>query len=306
MKKNSEGIIRYKKTNFTMVSNTIICDTNVSLKAKGLYSLIQHYITIPNFILYKSFLMRKCNEGETAFNSAWKELKRKGYLKQRKCRNTYLNHFTYEYDLLDAPVIDSDDEPDDSDESPDPQKRGVEPDPCFAPAETSDFQNVGTISNTEINNTNSINTILSYQSNHTNDQIRNESISEEDKQSNIELLELNIEPDVLIEASPDKKDEITEIFNLICDTVNSDKSYITIAKEKKPIEIIRNIFFKLDSRHIKYVLDSLSKNTTKIKNPRAYLLTTIYNSCFTYTNADNMNFNNTYKDDPYMSDIMNW
>jgi hypothetical protein len=300
MKKNNEGIIRYKKTNFTMVSNTIICDTNVSLKAKGLYSLIQHYITIPNFTLYKSFLMRKCNEGERAFNSAWTELKKAGYLKQHKYRSVGSQQFMYEYDLLDTPVID------DFDESPDIQNVGVDPDPHFASVENADIQNVGDISNTNINNTNFINTILSYQSNHTTDQIRNDSISEEDKQSNIELLELNIEPDVLIEALPDKKAEITEIFNLICDTVNSGKPYVTIAKEKKSIEVIRNIFFKLDSRHIKYVIDSLSKNTTKIKNPRAYLLTTIYNSCFTYTNADNMNFNNTYKDDPYMSDIMNW
>jgi hypothetical protein len=300
MKKNSEGIIRYKKTNFTMVSNTIICDTNVSLKAKGLYSLIQHYITIPNFILYKSFLMRKCSEGERAFNSAWTELKEAGYLKQHKYRSVGSQQFMYEYDLLENPIID------DFEESPDLQNVAVDPDLHFAQVESADFQKGGTISNTEINNTNSINTILSYQSNHTNDQIRNDTISEEDKQSNIELLELNIEPDILIGELPDKKDEITEIFNLICDTVNSDKPYITIAKEKKSIEVIRNIFFKLDSRHIKYVIDSLSKNTTKIKNPRAYLLTAIYNSCFTYTNADNMNFNNTYKDDPYMSDIMNW
>jgi hypothetical protein len=244
--------------------------------------------------------MRKCSEGERAFNSAWTELKEAGYLKQHKYRSVGSQQFMYEYDLLENPIID------DFEESPDLQNVAVDPDLHFAQVESADFQKGGTISNTEINNTNSINTILSYQSNHTNDQIRNDTISEEDKQSNIELLELNIEPDILIGELPDKKDEITEIFNLICDTVNSDKPYITIAKEKKSIEVIRNIFFKLDSRHIKYVIDSLSKNTTKIKNPRAYLLTAIYNSCFTYTNADNMNFNNTYKDDPYMSDIMNW
>jgi hypothetical protein len=305
MNKRNEGTFRTKQIPFTQVPNTVIRDKNLSMKAKGLYMIIQSYITIPNFILYKSYLMKQCVEGEKSFDTAWSELKRMGYLKQYKFRDKDSKYFKYEYDLLDVAEI-NDNADSDYEESLDPQKGDVEPDPHFVPIQNVDFQKGGDISNTEINNTNSINTILSYQSNHTSDQIRNETISEEDKQSNIELLELNIEPDVLIEALPDKKAEITEIFNLICDTVNSDKPYITIAKEKKPIEVIRNIFFKLDSRHIKYVIDSLSKNTTKIKNPKAYLLTTIYNSCFTYTNADNMNFNNTYKDDPYMSDIMNW
>ena len=305
MNKRNEGTFRTKQIPFTQVPNTVIHDKNLSMKAKGLYMIIQSYITIPNFILYKSYLMKQCVEGEKAFDTAWSELKRMGYLKQYKFRDKDSKYFKYEYDLLDVAEI-NDNEVSDDTESLDPQKGGIEPDPHFAPLQNVDLQNRGTISNTDINNTNSINTILSYQSNHTSDQIRNETISDEKKQLNIELLELNIEPDLLIKELPDKEDEITEIFNLISDTVNSDKPYITIAKENKPIEIIRNIFFKLDSRHIKYVIDSLSKNTTKIKNPKAYLLTTIYNSCFTYTNADNMNFNNTYKDDPYMSDIMNW
>ena len=78
MSNNSGGKFRKKRTNFSMVSNDIIRNDSVSLKAKGLYALIQSYITIDNFTLYKGFLQSKCIEGERAFDSAWRELKEKG------------------------------------------------------------------------------------------------------------------------------------------------------------------------------------------------------------------------------------
>lgn len=79
MSNNSGGKFR-KKINFSMVSNDIIRNDNISLKAKGLYALIQSYITLDDFILYKGFLLSKCKEGKKAFDSAWRELKESGYL----------------------------------------------------------------------------------------------------------------------------------------------------------------------------------------------------------------------------------
>ena len=93
------GRFRKKKVNFSMVSNTIIRDKDISLKAKGLYALIQSYITLDNFTLYKSFLMKQCCEGERAFDGAWKELKQTGYLKMYKIREG-AKTFIYEYELL--------------------------------------------------------------------------------------------------------------------------------------------------------------------------------------------------------------
>ena len=92
-----------KKVNYSMVSNVILRDPTISLRAKGLYSLIQSYITMDNFTLFKSFLERNCIEGERAFDSAWKELKEKGYLKQYKSRSG--KGFVYEYELLDVPEV---------------------------------------------------------------------------------------------------------------------------------------------------------------------------------------------------------
>ena len=100
MNTNTDGAFRQKKVYFSQISNHVIRDNELSLKAKGLYSLIQSYITIEDFILYKNTLKRQCKEGETSFENAWKELKVRGYLVQYRYRGKS-GSFYYEYDLLD-------------------------------------------------------------------------------------------------------------------------------------------------------------------------------------------------------------
>ena len=100
---NKNGKFRKKKIYFTQVSNIAIKDQNLSLKAKGLYTLIQSYLTLENFTLYKVTLKKDCLEGEKAFENAWKELKDKGYLIQYKLKNDN-GQFYYEYELLDTPL----------------------------------------------------------------------------------------------------------------------------------------------------------------------------------------------------------
>jgi|GEM_PF-2682674 Ni,Fe-hydrogenase I large subunit len=96
----SSGAFRKKKVYFSQVSNSALRDNSLSLKAKGLYSIIQSYITIENFTLYKNTLIKACKESKTAFENAWKELKVQGYLKQYKIQSSN-GTFYYEYELLD-------------------------------------------------------------------------------------------------------------------------------------------------------------------------------------------------------------
>lgn len=100
---NSSGAFRRKRVYFTQVSNEALRDNTLSLKAKGLYALIQSYITIENFTLYKNTLKEACKEGEKAFESAWKELKDQGYLIQYKLKDKK-GQIYYEYDLVDTKV----------------------------------------------------------------------------------------------------------------------------------------------------------------------------------------------------------
>ncbi|HZK19359.1 MAG TPA: hypothetical protein VFC68_01400 [Treponemataceae bacterium] len=97
--------IRKKSKPFSQVSNHALRNEKLSLKAKGLYSLIESYINIPNFTLYKNTLLKSCLEKQTAFQSAWNELKKAGYLIQK--RYATKDGFEYEYELLDTPYIEN-------------------------------------------------------------------------------------------------------------------------------------------------------------------------------------------------------
>ena len=94
---------KFRRKNFTMVSNNAIKDKTLTNKAKGLYSIIQLYSTYKNFDIYKGFLQSQSADGITAFESQWKELKDKGYLKQyRIIDKSNKGKISYEYDLLEV------------------------------------------------------------------------------------------------------------------------------------------------------------------------------------------------------------
>lgn len=71
------------------------------------------------------------------------------------------------------------------------------------------------------------------------------------------------------------------ILELICDVLCSTAPGVKIGGETIPIEKVRTRFRKLRFEHISYVLDSLEKTNSDIKNIRAYLLTALYNAPLT-------------------------
>lgn len=96
----AEGFFRSKK-GFTVVQNEITKDNTISLKAKGLYLVIQAHITMPDRKWTKDDFMRLTREGRKAFDSAWQELKDTGYLKVHIMADGGRWHT--EYELLDEP-----------------------------------------------------------------------------------------------------------------------------------------------------------------------------------------------------------
>lgn len=71
------------------------------------------------------------------------------------------------------------------------------------------------------------------------------------------------------------------VLHLIVETMCSKRKQIRIASDDKPIEIVRSSFMKLDSEHIRYVMDRFKENTTEIRNIKQYLLASIYNAPYT-------------------------
>lgn len=91
-----------------------------------------------------------------------------------------------------------------------------------------------------------------------------------------EDMKLRIEYDILSER--DYGGVLDEIVSLITDTYCTTDEYVWIHKRKIPIVTVRKRFENLTAEHIEYVISSLEKNNSEIKNMRTYLLTTIYNS----------------------------
>ena len=94
----------------------------------------------------------------------------------------------------------------------------------------------------------------------------------------------NISYDVLLLDLPYDKEIVEEILELIVDTVCTTKETVRISGDDKPAEVVRSRFLKLDSEHIRFVLDSLQKNTTEVRNMKQYLLTVLFNAPTTISN----------------------
>ncbi len=113
-----------------------------------------------------------------------------------------------------------------------------------------------------------------------------------------ELLKENIEYDVLLQDNDVPKDMLEEIVNLLEDTLQSRAPEIRIGSAVYPREVVRSRILKLNCEHIKYVIYSLKRNRTEVKNIRAYLLAALYNAPATMGSYYTAMFaHHTYGDD---------
>ena len=96
------AVIRVQKTeNYTVMSNNHLRNRELSLKAKGLMSLM---LSLPPSWDYSiGGLVSICKESHTSIRSALKELEENRYL-IRKRVNTEKGYFAYEYTLYEIPL----------------------------------------------------------------------------------------------------------------------------------------------------------------------------------------------------------
>ena len=93
-----------------------------------------------------------------------------------------------------------------------------------------------------------------------------------------ELILENIDYDVLKNDPHVDREQLDEIADLLQETVCSTRSQIRVAGNDYPAEVVRAKLLKLNGEHIRFVMDCLKQNTTKIRNIRQYLLATLFNA----------------------------
>ena len=99
-----------------------------------------------------------------------------------------------------------------------------------------------------------------------------------ERESYRELILENIEYDYLCWDDRLDRDMLNELVELMVDTVCSRREMIRIAGDDYPAEVVKSRFLKLNSSHIEYVLDRMRENTTYVRNIKKYLLAALYNA----------------------------
>ncbi len=302
-------VCRIEKTkNYTVMSNHHLTNGKLSLKAKGLLSLM---LSLPEEWDYTiKGLALICKEGVDSIGAAIKELEEENYITRNRIRDEkgrllgteYIIHEvpkeaeTHENsDFLpkrENPVLDHNTsyvEDCESDKSPKRENPVLDKSPKrdFPVLDNPRQENPAQL-NTNILNTN-INKILKnknnsiYQSNGgLMDRMDREEIS-------ISLKE-QIDYDVLM-SDADYSDWVNEIYELMLDVMTSNQKEYKVNGTFESAEKIKSRMMSLQSEHIMFVIHSIKNAAGDIRNIRSYLLTSLYNSPLTYQTSVNAGMN---------------
>ena len=277
------AVFRIEKTrDYTVMSNYHLKDRTLTLKSKGLLSMM---LSLPEEWNYTTRgLAAICREGVDSIGAALKELEMKGYIKRSQLRDEKGKITDTEYVIYETPQVNPQTDPDTASpgtekpytENPDMDKPGTA-EPCTEkPAQlnkdiSSKQGSKKDISSTEISNPNQSNPPTPEGARMGSDGMGAREIYRE-------IILDNIEYDILIQDPKMDRERLDEIAELIVDTVCSARKTIRIAGDDYPAEVVKSRFMKLDSSHVQYVMDCMADNTTYVRNIKKYLLAALYNA----------------------------
>lgn len=269
------AVFRIDKTrDYTVMSNHHLRNTELSLKAKGLLSLM---LSLPdNWDYTTKGLARICKDGVDSICAAVRELEEHGYVIRERIRGANGQLGSIEYTILEQPT-----EPSPERENPVQVKPILENPVLEKPEQEIPAQSNKDKSNTDLSITEQSNPI---RSNPPAPEGQNGTDGIEAREIYREIVYGNIEYDILREDSTIDRDRLDEIAELIVDTVCSARKTIRVAGDDYPAEVVKSRFLKLDSSHVQYVMDCMKQNTTYVRNIKKYILAALYNAPATINN----------------------
>lgn len=260
------AVFRVEKTkDFTVMSNQHLRNGKLSLKAKGLLSLM---LSLPEDWDYTTKgLACICKDGVDSIGSALKELEQHGYLTRRRIRFENGRLGDIEYMIHEKPV--SGEPEGDSPERENPEQ--VKPIQA-KPKQEEPGQVKPAQLNTDPLNTDRLNTHQSIYPAGCRDGMDQMELADAYR----EIIRENVEYSILTERYGEQR--MDETVELMLEVVLSKRPYIRIAGDDFPREVVRGRFLKINSSHLEYVFGCIDKNTTKVGNIKAYLLAALYNA----------------------------
>ena len=269
------AVFRIEKTrDYTVMSNHHLRDMSLSLKAKGLLSLM---LSLPEEWDYTmKGLARICKDGVDSISGGIRELEARGYLIRERVRGANGQLGSIEYTILEQPKEPA--------QTPAPirekpiRENPIQVKPMLdAPIQENPAQLNTKGQNKELSITQGSSPIPSSppapreKSRIGRDRMR-------ERESYREIILENIDYDILTQDEKLDRDRLDELVELMVDTVCSNREMIRIAGDDYPAEVVKSRFLKIGSSHIEYVLERMRENTTYVRNIKKYLLAALYNA----------------------------
>ena len=274
------AVFRIDKTrDYTVMSNHHLRNTELSLKAKGLLSLM---LSLPeNWDYTTKGLAAICKDGIDSISSCIRELEKHGYIIRERMRNEKGQLTTIEYTILEQPKS-----------APLEREKPIRENPVLdIPAQAEPIQENTAQLNTNKSNKKELNTdisntypIKSYQKEPepTNaaqpTKEKSDRIGYDEVETYRQIIKENIDYDVLSVNLNRDAAMLDEIVDLMTETVCTQKSSLVIAGGTYPAAIVKSKLLKLTSEHIEYVIDCMRENTSDIRNIKKYLLAALFNA----------------------------
>ena len=277
------AVFRIERTrDYTVMSNHHLRNGKLSLKAKGLLSMM---LSLPEDWNYTTRgLAAICKEGVDAIGGALRELETAGYIVRHQLRDRQGRISDTEYVIYEQPQPKNPDTPQPDTASPDTGNPDMDKPDTEKPAELNIEK-----SNTQKSITDGLSSTDSIPFRETAaarppKRKGRDAMSVTEIENYRELILENIEYDCLKQRYPLYLDDLNEIVELLVETVCARRKTTRISGADFPHEIVRSRFLKLDSSHIEFVMDCLQKNTTQVRNMKQYLLAVLFNAPTTMNN----------------------
>ena len=268
------AVFRIDKTrDYTVMSNHHLRNTELSLKAKGLLSLM---LSLPeNWDYTTKGLAAICKDGSDSISSCIRELEKHGYIIRERMRNEKGQLTTIEYTILEQPKS-----------APPEREKPIRENPVLdIPAQAEPIQENTAQLNTNKSNIKELNTdisntypIKSYQKEPEPAKEKSDRIGYDEVETYRQIIKENIDYDVLSVNLNRDAAMLDEIVDLMTETVCTQKSSLVIAGDTYPAAIVKSKLLKLTSEHIEYVIDCMKENTSDIRNIKKYLLAALFNA----------------------------
>ncbi len=283
-----------KNKGYTVMSNHHLRNKELSLKAKGLLSQMLSLPEDWDYTLAGLSLINR--ESIDAIRTAVWELEKAGYITRRQGRDDKGKMTAIEYTIYEQPQPPAAASPELKNptlenpttdkpilENPTPDKPTTEnPTQLNKDIQKTDLPKKEK-SNTDLSSTDSIPILSPDPSPYagaaaTPPERKRTEAAQSAFEIYEEIIKDNISYDVLVQDRQLDRERLDELVDLMLETVCTRRKTIRVAGDDYPAELVKAKFMKLDSEHIRFVLDCMSENTTRIRNIKQYMKAALFNA----------------------------